>query len=919
MRETKRITWTLAAAMGTVILVGHLVGEAAEKIMESGGTVKIRTSKYSDEHADDDGKRYPEVGEEITRFTWAKKELLIEKGPLAEAELRFNIYEYEGNTSPLFVEINGKVSKVTAGKTPGKFKWLTVKVPASALRVGRNDIIFKSDSTTFNSWVLGIATRCHYNRSAKGYYQGTIWNYHQLGYNFSVNGEYMVRLALKRPHRKYARKASTVKPLPNTPPNAPTGPGCSIKLIEEIEKLKITFAHQSKVPFSLTFSSSSDFYSATCDEEIDIRTRPNEVVLTKWVNIFDETGNTSLIEPTNKSLPVLPAAVNDRVWIKKELLVEDPDVFSAQLVFLAHGTHLFSISGKPIVPSDQHPPLYIDINGHSITFPAQKSWRGRGLDWFTTNIPAQYLRQGSNEIVFRSDKGSTWRIGLENSIVPNRSAQSNDGGKTWNYDAMGIRGDHNGEFLIRLRLKRYSPAGSITSPVIDLAESASSEKIKRQIIVKKLLLQWKADTPKGAAVVIRTRSGLTRLYNPATWTEWSQPYKPGEQFKSPKLRYIQWKATLVTRDPKQTPALKSVKISGSVISRPSPDEKRIKISEYQNETIVQSSWPFTYQRWDEPKLKVLREENNLDEVVKGAKTEFEKYLRLCSWSRKQLEPRQSGPGSYIDEALAILDWTGKPTGHCGKRTVMFCHHYAHLFIQSCLAIGLQARPVLLSSIPGTGHCVTEIWSNDHKKWIYMDPRNDYHAGKDGRLLNILEMHKASLNDQLARSIEIIPGKASRMKKPTKGLSASASPFKRFHAASIWLRNDQASWNSHNPIWDGCHSFRWNGRLWWRDRKVRFLPEFTKYTDRDADFYWTLNQTAIDLQYGDKPGNLWINLETVTPNFDTFEVKLDNKSWKPSHPAFTWKLRKGQNTIQARTKNKFGNTGIVSQVVLIYGK
>ncbi|MCK4624594.1 MAG: hypothetical protein KAV00_04730, partial [Phycisphaerae bacterium] len=339
MRETKRIIWTLAVAMGAVILVSHLAGEAAEKIRESSGMAKIRTSKYSDEHADDDGKRYPEVGEEITRFTWAKKELLIEKGPLAEAELRFYVYEYEGNASPLFVEINGKVSKVPAGKTQGAFKWLTVKVPASALRVGRNDIIFKSDSTTFNSWVLGIATCCHYNRSAKAYMNGAIWDYHRLGHDCSVNGEYMVRLALNRPAQKRTLKPSPLKPFPISPRSALTGPTYTLDLKAEIRKKPRVFTGGAEVPFNLSYSTEKDFNLATRDKEIDIRSRGGEVILADWVNVLDEAGNTSLIENTNKKLPEPPALADDKTWLKKELIVEDPDVFAAQIIFSTHQMH----------------------------------------------------------------------------------------------------------------------------------------------------------------------------------------------------------------------------------------------------------------------------------------------------------------------------------------------------------------------------------------------------------------------------------------------------------------------------------------------------------------------------------------------------------------------------------------------------
>ncbi|MDY7010990.1 MAG: hypothetical protein SVV80_09605 [Planctomycetota bacterium] len=440
----------------------------------------------TDKIRDDDGRRYPEVGEEITAFTWAQKELIIEKGPLAEAELSFYAYEYEDNASPLFVEINGKVSKIPAGKTPGEFKWLTVKVPASGLRAGRNDIVFKSDSTTFNSWVLGISARCHYNRSAKGYINGAVWDYHRLGHDCSINGEYMVRLVLKRPAQKHAGKPSPLKPFPEHPAGASTGPEYTLDLKDEIKKTPKAFADGTEVPFNLTFSTEQEFDLDFRDREIDIRSRPSEVILADWVNILDETGNSSLTDNTNKNLPFPPARADDRMWLRKELLVEDPDVFAAQIIFLTHQTHIPSRGTKKAVPLAKVPPLYIDVNGHTITFPSQVSWRNRsGMDWFVTDVPVKYLKKGVNNIVFRSDKGSTWRFGIENSLIPNRSAQSTDGGKTWNYDALGIRGDHNGEFLIRLRLKRYAPSGNITSPVIDLAEETSSEKIKKQIIPKK--------------------------------------------------------------------------------------------------------------------------------------------------------------------------------------------------------------------------------------------------------------------------------------------------------------------------------------------------------------------------------------------------------------------------------------------------
>lgn len=70
-------------------------------------------------------------------------------------------------------------------------------------------------------------------------------------------------------------------------------------------------------------------------------------------------------------------------------------------------------------------------------------------------------------------------------------------------------------------------------------------------------ISWRASVPAGARVELRTRSGNSATPD-ETWSAWSDPYADagGEQIRSPKARYLQWKATLSGKD--ASPVLTSV-------------------------------------------------------------------------------------------------------------------------------------------------------------------------------------------------------------------------------------------------------------------------------------------------------------------------------------------------------------------------
>lgn len=74
-------------------------------------------------------------------------------------------------------------------------------------------------------------------------------------------------------------------------------------------------------------------------------------------------------------------------------------------------------------------------------------------------------------------------------------------------------------------------------------------------------------------------------------------------------------------------------------------------------------------------------------------------------------------------------------------------------------------------------------------------------------------------------------------------------------------------------------------------------------------YFPIGQAAVSLAA--TGGKLNVTLQTLTPNFQRYEVQFDGKGWQPSAGGFEWSLHAGSNRMEARTVNGFGVTGPVS--------
>ncbi|HTD66424.1 MAG TPA: hypothetical protein VK846_07845, partial [Candidatus Limnocylindria bacterium] len=149
---------------------------------------------------------------------------------------------------------------------------------------------------------------------------------------------------------------------------------------------------------------------------------------------------------------------------------------------------------------------------------------------------------------------------------------------------------------------------------------------------------------------------------------------------------------------------------------------------------------FKFDSFDNPKLKELRECGHLDEVVTPGTDEFGRQLLLMDWTHRQFK-KFGRPSTNCHGALQILQAIDE--GH-----TFYCAHYADVLVSAAASLGWVDRSLALRRHQGanknggsTEHSVTEIWSNQHRKWVMLDPTSNIYLEKDGVPLNAWELRQ----------------------------------------------------------------------------------------------------------------------------------------------------------------------------------
>jgi len=570
-------------------------------------------------------------------------------------------------------------------------------------------------------------------------------------------------------------------------------------------------------------------------------------------------------------------------WARVQFAIPSAKVKSAELLFYVNSD-----------PTTREKPMRLLVNGQRLSH-RQKPERMLTGGWDRCRIPAKYLQDGANEIIL-SHSGvlhvDPFPGGLEK-LPESHSSRSFDGGATWHQAAHGPTADVAGEYLVRLRLKGYPSTGTLTSPVIDLADPEDKGAIAPRLQLKKVALTSQQQAPQGTRIQCEMRTGTTPSFDPLTWSPWQRRTslaKPG--------RFVQWRATLNTRAADKTPVLKAVTLKADLKEDRSALD-RVRLLELDQPDFATSSYAFTYMG-SHPRQERLVKQYRLDEVIAAGKTELEQLALLRDWVHSQWLGWQADKYPYCPpwDPLEILETTK------GNWGFGMCTHYGAVFSGCAAALGFVSRSIVVDH-----HCLAEVWSEDLQKWILEDagPSREYDATYevDGIPLNALELHGYLVREEQK--------KVMSNKLPQNAVEPMTDHIRTLIRFGIPLRNTHLIHAEPAELRHGNGQYHWDGYLWWSDDANPKYAEYSLQTSRSADFYWSVNQTRLYLQAGAASDELTVALANTTPNFSHYLVQIDDGEWEEiRESSLTWKLHPGENQLAARSVNQFGRQGRISR-------
>ena len=327
---------------------------------------------------------------------------------------------------------------------------------------------------------------------------------------------------------------------------------------------------------------------------------------------------------------------------------------------------------------------------------------------------------------------------------------------------------------------------------------------------------------------------------------------------------------------------------------------------------------FKFDSYENPKLKELRTRYQLDAVTAPGRDEFDRQVLLMDWTHQQFK-KFGQPTTGAKGALEILK--AIDDGHA-----FFCSQYAQLLVSAAASMGWVDRSLALRRHQGvakvggsTEHSVTEIWSNQHRKWVMLDPTSNLFLEKHGVPLNAYEIRQEWFYQGGTNLVFVVGKERKRYRK--SDLPIFLKRFAGFGDLAVHSDElDKYGFIAYIPNTDLMDSgFDYAGMFIVKDQlcdgtkwHVRKVPE-----NPAVDPYFPVGQAALSLSVED--GKIRASLQTLTPNFQRFEVRFDGGKWNPSGDSLTWNVREGQSRLEVRTMNKFGVAGPISSAALEVGK
>ncbi|MEA2063155.1 MAG: hypothetical protein U9P14_05615 [Gemmatimonadota bacterium] len=345
-----------------------------------------------------------------------------------------------------------------------------------------------------------------------------------------------------------------------------------------------------------------------------------------------------------------------------------------------------------------------------------------------------------------------------------------------------------------------------------------------------------------------------------------------------------------------------------------------------NPPIVRTRFPYFYEKYETPELQRLKKQYRLDEIIASGSNEFEQMVILNDWLYNNIT--FGSPPAIALNAGHVLRY-----GLAGQ--TYNCTYLSYTLSQIYKALGWVSR-----KISSQGRGTLDVWSNYWRKWIQVNPPTNSYFRLRGQAvpLNSNEIRREFWRNR-GIDMEIVYGAGQR---------AEAVTLERKQNGLYRYRQDGFAWVGYKTRGNFQEvPFTWRNYLFlivedeynrgkkWSSIYTGGVDErmaFSVSTDRLGDIFWTLNQAFIHL-YSKGGSVLKVQLETVTPNFKTFEIATDSKEfrgaepvfnteeleWQETEPVFDWNLYPGTNVLLARSINKFGVRGPKHKIVIGIGE
>lgn len=615
--------------------------------------------------------------------------------------------------------------------------------------------------------------------------------------------------------------------------------------------------------------------------------------------------------------------LSETTWAKKVFVLDSAEVSSADH-FLYGSAKQIRVNGKLLKGNE---PLV-------------------STGWTWVRVPPGHLKKGENEIILSGGGG----LLIEPTRQPGRSFKSGDGGRTWSGHSLGGKNNLQGEYLVRLRLGRFAPRGWAMSSVVDLWAGRPGEvPLPGKVAVFRGMAGVKQNQRKGTSLTPWLRTGSTPTPDPKTWTAWVALDKDHTPTGAAAThRWALLKFDLATDQPQVTAYVpEGFEFKFDFAADQQANKEVLMVQPPETAPVIRiGATPFVYQQ-PSPRLKLLRERYQLDKVIAPGQTEMEQLMLLRHWVRNQWHTAWgSHPAAWMPpwDALMILEAKDQPD------CLTMCTHYAAVFTQCCLALGWTARHCILDH-----HCVSEVWVNQHRKWVMMDPGNsaeradvNLHFERKGVPQSALELHLAQRTGQtgdltvcftpapLMEKIAALcrpapPAKEKLAPRPDTVPLAELPKYPvcglvNFRRYAFPGRNTFLDSLYPGELYQGWSNYYYDGYWWIGDEAdgPRLSPEYSQHRNpsRPQDIDWSLNWVRAHLARTAQAGEVRIDLETFTPNLGRLEMTEESPekpAWKPVTASFLWKLKPGKNTLRVRGVNQFERAGSESTVQVDWRK